>query len=54
MFGPKGAVEIGGLGALQNEERRNFCSFRKIVIIIKSVRLRWTRYVARMGKEELV
>jgi hypothetical protein len=37
---------------LHNEELHNLYSSPNIIRMIKSRRMRWTGYVARMGKEE--
>jgi hypothetical protein len=52
IFGPKRDEVTGGWRKLHNEEIHNlYCSPRLITCrMIKSRRMRWAGYVARMGK----
>jgi hypothetical protein len=51
IFGPKRDRVTGGCRKLHSEELYNAYSYPNslIVILIKSRRVRWVRYVARMG-----
>jgi hypothetical protein len=49
IFGPKRDEVIGGWRKLHNGELHNLFSLPNIIIIIKSRRMRWVGYVARMG-----
>jgi PAS domain-containing protein len=50
IFGPKRDEIIGGWRNLRNEELDDSCSSPNIITIIKSRRIRWVGYVARMGR----
>jgi hypothetical protein len=43
---------VGERRRLHNEELRNLCASTSIVKIIKSRRMRWAGYLARMGRWE--
>jgi hypothetical protein len=47
--GPKRDEVTGGWRKLQEEELHNLYSSPNIIIMIKSRRMRWPEYVARMG-----
>jgi hypothetical protein len=49
IFGPKGDEGAGGWRKLHNEELHNMYSSPSIIRMIKSRRMRWAGYVARMG-----
>jgi hypothetical protein len=49
IFGPKRDEVSGGWRILHNEEFRNSYSSPSIIRMIKSMRMRWERLVARMG-----
>jgi hypothetical protein len=49
IFGPKRDEVTGGWRKLHNEELHNLYSFPSIIRKIKSRRIRWRGYVARMG-----
>jgi hypothetical protein len=49
IFGPKRDVVIGGWRKLQNEELHNLDSLPNIIRTMKSRRVRWAGYIARMG-----
>jgi hypothetical protein len=51
MLGPKRDEVMGGCRKLHNEELRNVYSWPSVIRIIKSRRMRWAGYVARMGEE---
>jgi hypothetical protein len=48
IFGPKKDEVIGGWRKLNNEKLHNLYSSPSIIRIVKSRRMRWTGYVARM------
>jgi hypothetical protein len=50
IFGPKRDEVTGGWRKLHNEELHNLYSSQNIIRMIKSRRMRWTGYVARMGR----
>jgi hypothetical protein len=50
IFGPKREVVVGGWRRLDNEELHNFNFSPNIIRAIKSRRMRWKGYVARMGE----
>jgi hypothetical protein len=50
IFGPERDEVIGGCRKLHNEELRNLYCSPSIIIIIKSMRMRWAGYVACMGR----
>jgi hypothetical protein len=54
IFGPKRDEVTGGWRKLHNEELRDLYSSPSIIRIIKSRRMRWVRYVARMGEKKNV
>jgi hypothetical protein len=49
-FGPKRNEVTGECRKLHNEELHDLYSPLTIVRVIKSVRMRWARHVARMGE----
>jgi hypothetical protein len=51
IFGPKRDEVIGGWRELHNEELHNLYCSPNIIRIIKSGRVRWAGYVARMGEK---
>jgi hypothetical protein len=50
IFGTKRDEVTGGWRKLRNEELHNLYSSPSIIRKIKSMRMRWTGYVARMGR----
>jgi hypothetical protein len=54
IFGPKRDEMVGGWRKLRNEEFRNLYSSPSIIRIIKSKRMRWAGYVARMGRRGMI
>jgi hypothetical protein len=50
IFGPKRDEETGGWRKLHNEVLHNLYSSPSIIRMVKSRRMRWTGYVARMGE----
>jgi hypothetical protein len=54
IFGPKRDEVMGEWGQLHNEELRDLYSSPSIIRIIKSRRMRWAGYVARMGEKRNV
>jgi hypothetical protein len=50
IFGPEGDEVMGGLRKLHYEQLRNLYSSSSTIRMIKSRRMRWERYVARMGE----
>jgi hypothetical protein len=54
IFGPKRDGVTGGWRKLHNDELHNFYSSPSIIRIIKSKRMRWAGYVARMGEKRNV
>jgi hypothetical protein len=50
IFGPRRDEVTGDWRKLHNEELHNLCSSPNIIRMIKSRRMRWVGYVARMGK----
>jgi len=51
IFGPKRDEVTGEWKRLHNEELNDFYSSPNIVRVMKSRRMRWAGYVARMGDE---
>jgi hypothetical protein len=51
IFGPRRDEVTGEWRKMHNKERNDFYSSPNIVRVIKSKRMRWAGYVARMGKE---
>jgi hypothetical protein len=54
IFGPQRDGVTGGWRKLHNEELHNLYSSPSKIRIIKSRRMRWAGYVARMGEERNV
>jgi hypothetical protein len=54
IFGPKRDGVKRGWRKLPNEELHNLYSSPRIIRIIKSRRMRWTKHVARMGEKRSV
>jgi hypothetical protein len=50
IFGPKRDEVTGEWRKLHNEELHDLNSSRSIIRIMKSRRMRWVEYVARMGE----
>jgi hypothetical protein len=50
IFGPKRDEVTGQWRRLQNEKRNDLYSSPNIIRVIKSRRMRWAGYVARMGE----
>jgi hypothetical protein len=50
LFGPKRDEVTGGWRKLHNEALHNLYSSPNIIRMIKSRRIRWAGYVARIGK----
>jgi hypothetical protein len=50
IFGPKRDEVTGEWRQLHNEELRELYSLPSIIRIIKSRRMRWAAYAARMGR----
>jgi hypothetical protein len=53
IFGPKRDEVIGGLRKLYNEKLHNLYSSPSTIRMIKSRRMRWIGYVARMGRRRM-
>jgi len=53
VFGPKTEEVTGEWRKLHNEELRDLYSLPNIVRVVKSRRIRWAGYVARMGWGEV-
>jgi hypothetical protein len=53
IFGPKRDEVTGGWRELHNEELHNLYSTPSIIRMIKSRRMRWAGYVARMREFKL-
>ena len=51
VFAPKRDEVTGEWRKLHNEELNNLYSLPNIVRVVKSRRMRWAGYVARMGKD---
>ena len=54
VFGPKRDEVTGVWRKLHNEELSDLYSLQNIVRVVKSRRMRWTGYVARMGEGRVV
>jgi hypothetical protein len=52
IFGPKRDEFTRGWRKLHNEELHNLYSSPSIIRLLKSRRMRWAGYVARMGEAE--
>jgi hypothetical protein len=53
MFGPKRDEVTGGWRTLHNEELRDLYTSPSIIRIVKSMRIRWARHVARMAEKRI-
>jgi hypothetical protein len=53
IFGPKRDEVTGEWRTLHNKELRDLHSSLSIIITIKSRRLRWAGYVARLGEKRI-
>jgi hypothetical protein len=51
IFGPKRDEVTGGWIKLHNDDRRDMYSAPSIIRMIKSRRMKWAGYVARMGEK---
>ena len=51
VFGPRRDELTGEWRRLHNEELNDLYSSPNIVLVIKSIRMRWAGHVARMGEE---
>jgi hypothetical protein len=51
VFGPKRDEVTGEWRKLHNEELNDLYSLPSIVRVVKSRRIRWAGYVARMGED---
>ena len=51
IFGPRRDEVTGKWRRLHNKELSDFFSSTNIVLVIKSIRMRWAGHVARMGEE---
>jgi hypothetical protein len=51
IFGPKGDEVTGGWRKLHNKELHNLNSSANIIRMIKSRRMRWAVYIARMREK---
>jgi len=54
IFGPKRDEVTGEWRKLHSKELSDLCSSPSIVRVIKSKRVRWARYVTRMGERRVV
>ena len=54
VFGPKRDEVTGEWRKRNNEELSDLYSLPNIVRVVKSRRMRWAGYVARMGRERCV
>jgi hypothetical protein len=54
IFGPKKDEVTGGLRKLHNEKLRDLYSSPSISRIVKSMRMRWAGYVARIGRRPFI
>jgi len=54
IFGPRRDEVTGEWRRLHNEELNDLYSSPDIVRVIKSIRMRWSLHVARMGEERAV
>ena len=52
IFGPKRDEVTGEWSKLHNEELNDLYCSPNIIRVIKSIRMRWAGYVARMGGEK--
>jgi hypothetical protein len=51
VFGPKRDEVTGEWRKLHNEEQNDLYSLPNVVRVVKSRRMRWAGYVARMGED---
>jgi hypothetical protein len=51
IFGPKRDEVLGGWRELHNEELHNLYCSPSVIRMIKSKRMRWAAYIARMRKK---
>ena len=54
IFGPQWKHILGGCRRLYGEEHHNFYSSPNIISIIKCNTMRWARYMARVGRREML
>jgi hypothetical protein len=54
IFGPKRDEVTGGLRKLHNENLHNLYSSPNIIRMMKSRRMRWAGYVARIGRRGIL
>jgi hypothetical protein len=54
IFGPKRCDVTGGWRKLQNVELHNLYSSPSVIRMMKSRRMRWAGYVARMGEKKYI
>jgi hypothetical protein len=54
IFGPKTDEATGEWRRLHNEELNDLYSSPNIIRVIKSRRMRWAEYVARMGEKRCI
>jgi len=53
VFGPKRDEATGEWRKLHTEKLMDLYSLPNIVRVVKSIRMRWARHVARMGRGEV-
>jgi hypothetical protein len=52
VFGPRIEEVTGGWRKLHNEELHNLYFPPSVIRMVQSRRMRWSRYIARMGKKK--